>query len=158
VSLRLQEAFGLRRGEALKFNPSYADRGDHLALKPSWCKGGRGREVPIRTQAQRELLNEARALAGGGPLIPSERRYVDQRRRYERECVRAGLDRMHGLRHAYAQQRYRELCGWPPPAAGGSSSKELDGDRRQLDRDARLRISQELGHEREQITSVYLGR
>jgi hypothetical protein len=27
-----------------------------------------------------------------------------------------------------------------------------------LDREVRLRISQEMGHEREQITTVYLGR
>jgi hypothetical protein len=36
MSLELQAAFGLRREEAIKFMPSYADRGDHLMLKPSW--------------------------------------------------------------------------------------------------------------------------
>jgi hypothetical protein len=49
MSLRLQAAFGLRREEAVKFQPSYADRGDRLALKASWCKGGRAREIPVRT-------------------------------------------------------------------------------------------------------------
>jgi hypothetical protein len=34
MSLELQRAFGLRREEAIKLNPSYADRGDRLALKP----------------------------------------------------------------------------------------------------------------------------
>ena len=33
MSLELQQAFGLRREEAIKFKPSYADRGDHLVLK-----------------------------------------------------------------------------------------------------------------------------
>ena len=32
MSLQLQAAFGLRREEAIKFQPSYADRGDHIAL------------------------------------------------------------------------------------------------------------------------------
>jgi hypothetical protein len=158
MSLRLQQAFGLRREESIKLAPGYADRGDHLTLKPSWCKGGRGREVPIRTAEQRELLEEARGLAGDGSLIPADRRYVDQRRRYERECVRAGLNRNHGLRHTYAQDRYRDLTGWAPPAAGGPRATQLSREQRQQDREARLQVSRELGHEREQITAVYLGR
>lgn len=36
---------------AMKLRPSLADRGDRLWLKGSWTKGGRGREVPIRTEA-----------------------------------------------------------------------------------------------------------
>jgi hypothetical protein len=65
---------------------------------------------------------------------------------------------MHGLRHAYAQERYRELTGWPAPAAGGPTVKALTAEQRTIDRQARLTISQELGHEREQITSIYLGK
>lgn len=47
MSLLLQALFGFRREESIKFRPSYADRGDHLALKGSWCKGSRPRVVPI---------------------------------------------------------------------------------------------------------------
>jgi len=36
LSLELQAAFGLRREESIKFNPSYADKGSKLVLKPSW--------------------------------------------------------------------------------------------------------------------------
>jgi len=158
MSLRLQAAFGLRREEAIKLRPSIAERGARLVLQASWCKGGRGREVPIRTDEQRAVLSKARALAGDDSLIPADRRYVDQRRRYERECVRVGLDRNHGLRHTYAQDRYRELTGWPPPAAGGPRSNQLSPEQRQQDQRARLQVSRELGHEREQITAVYLGR
>ena len=43
MSLRLQDAFGLRREEAIKFQPRYADRGARIVLKASWCKGGRAR-------------------------------------------------------------------------------------------------------------------
>ena len=46
MSLRLQQAFGLRREEALKIQPRWADRGDHLHLKASWTKGGRERTRP----------------------------------------------------------------------------------------------------------------
>jgi integrase len=66
MSLRLQAAFGLRREEAIKIQPRWADRGDHLQLKASWTKGGRERTVPIRTAAQRALLEQAKQLAGSG--------------------------------------------------------------------------------------------
>ena len=97
MSLELQRAFGLRREEAIKFSPSYADRGDHLELKASWTKGGKARVIPIRTAAQREVLNRARQLAGLGALIPSNRNYIQQLRLYEGQTLRAGLCRMHGL-------------------------------------------------------------
>lgn len=76
----------------------------------------------MRTEAQRDVLNRARRLAGFGSLIPSNRNYVHQLRVYEGNTRRAGLSHMHGLRHAYAQQRYEELTGWKAPAAGGPDS------------------------------------
>jgi hypothetical protein len=158
VSLRLQAAFGLRRGESIKIRPEWADRGDTVALKDTWTKGGRAREIPIRNDEQRLVLDEAKALAGRGSLIPADRSYVEQLRRFEHQCAAAGVHRIHGHRHQYAQVRYRELTGWAAPAAGGPRSKDLTPEQREMDREARLTISAELGHEREQITAVYLGR
>jgi len=157
MSLELQQAFGLRREEAIKFQPGLADRVDHIVLKSSWTKGGKEREIPIRTEAQRDVLDRARKLAGLGSLIPSNRNYVQQMRIYERDTVRAGLSRMHGLRHMYAQNRYEELAGWKCPAAGGPEKASLTPEQRVVDRETRLTISRELGHEREQITSAYCG-
>jgi len=157
MSLELQQAFGLRREEAIKFIPAYADQGDHLVLKPSWTKGGKARVLPIRTEDQREVLDRAHRLAGKGSLIPSSRNYRQQLRIYEGHTLRAGLSKMHGLRHAYAQRRYEELTGWKSPAASGPPKKSLSQGQRDRDREARLIISHEMGHEREQITAVYLG-
>ena len=70
LSLELQRAFGLRREEALKFRPNYADRGDRLVLKASWTKGGKSRVIPIRTDEQRKILGRVWQLAGKGSLIP----------------------------------------------------------------------------------------
>ena len=156
MSLELQRAFGLRREEAIKFIPNYADQGDHIVLRPSWTKGGKARTLPIRTPEQREVLDRADRLAGKGSLIPSSRNYVQQLRIYEGHTLRAGLSKMHGLRHAYAQRRYEELTGWRSPAAGGPPSKMLARGQRDRDREARLIISRELGHQRCQIVSVYL--
>jgi len=158
MSLELQQVFGLRREESIKFIPTYADQGDHLKLKPSWTKGGKARTIPIRTPEQREVLDRTHKLAGKGSLIPSNRDYRQQLRIYEGHTLRAGLSKMHGLRHAYAQQRYKELTGWKSPIVGGPISKALTSEQKVLDREVRLLISRELGHERRQVVSVYLGR
>ncbi|MDX1440769.1 MAG: hypothetical protein R3284_12795, partial [Rubricoccaceae bacterium] len=70
----------------------------------------------------------------------------------------AGIRIPHGLRHAYAQRRYEELTGWKSPLAGGPTTKSLTIEQRALDEGARETISRELGHSREEITKVYLGR
>jgi hypothetical protein len=158
MALRLQAAFGLRREESMKFTPAWADRGDKIVLKASWCKGGREREIPVRTAQQRALLDDAKALAGKGSLIPAELRYKDQLERYKHACGKAGISEAHGHRHFYAQERYRELTGWACPAQGGPTSKELTREQKAVDREARMTISHELGHGREQITAGYLGR
>jgi integrase len=158
MSVRLQAAFGLRREESIKIRPAQADRGDVLRLQSSWTKGGKERDVPIRTEAQRALLQEAQALAGSGSLIPRDKLYRDQLNRFKAQTAKAGIDRVHGMRHAYAQTRYEQLTGWKAPAAGGPNSKQLTPEQKAVDREARLAISRELGHEREQITAVYLGR
>ena len=158
ISLELQREFGLRREEAIKIQPHLADKGDRLWLKPSWTKGGREREVPILTESQRAVLDKARALAGKGSLIPAHKNYAAQLNLYEGQCIRAGLCKMHGLRHAYAQRRFEELAGFKAPLAGGPSRSTLSDDQRALDKKARAVISAELGHERERITVTYLGR
>ncbi len=158
MSLELQRAFGLRREEAIKFMPGFADQGDHIRLKASWTKGGKARQVPILTQEQRTVLDRARRLVGTGSLIPPQKNYIQQLRTYERHTTQAGLSKLHGLRHAYAQARYKELTGWACPVAGGPVSTSLSADQRKLDHQARLTISRNLGHVREQISAVYLGR
>lgn len=160
LSLRLQAEFGLRREESIKFQPEWADRGDRLMLKASWTKGGRLREIPIRTDAQRTLINEAKALAkttAQGSLIARDT-YVAQLQVFKYQCDKAGIQHVHGHRHRYAQHRYRELTGRACPSAGGPTSRRLFGDAKTIDRQARVTISAELGHAREQVTAVYLGR
>lgn len=160
VSVELQCAFGLRREECLKFQPSYATSGgpDSIKLKASWCKGGREREVPIRNDYQRDVLVRAATLAGLGSMIPKDQSYIERLKQYEYATNRAGMSRLHGLRHEYAQARYRELTGWEAPARDGPTAKELTKNQKAQDLAARLQISQELGHNREAITAVYLGR
>lgn len=157
ASVLLMKTFGLRKEEAIKIMPRMADLGDHLWLKASWCKGGRERRVPIRTNEQREALENAKRIAGAGSLIRSANSFYQQRKRYEYLIACAKLTKLHGLRHQYAQTRYRELTGWNCPHKDGTSRRELDNAKKEIDNEARLRISNELGHNRIQIVANYIG-
>jgi site-specific recombinase XerD len=156
-SLLLQREFGLRREEAIKFSYSYAVHDDHLKLKGTWCKGGKERVIPITRDSQREVLKFVLKNSSNGNLIPARFNYVQQLRRYERYTSLVGLNKMHGLRHEFAQTMYKELSGWDCPAKGGPARKQLDSFEKAIDQQVRLKISQMLGHERIAIVAVYLG-
>ncbi|OOF41667.1 integrase [Rodentibacter rarus] len=160
-SLRLQQAFGLRREEAIKFQPKFADRETEIVLKGSWCKGGRERMIPITTPEQRRLLDEIHVFCRENntqSLIPRHKTYEQQMRTYEYQTAKVGEVKNHGLRHRYAQKRYEELSGLLSPKKGGKTSRRLSESEKQANQEARLQVSSELGHNREEITAVYLGR
>lgn len=157
-SLKLQKEFGLRREESIKFTSSYSDKGNFIQLKPSWCKGGRGRIVPVRNETQRALLDEIKQAVGNGSLIPESKTYISHLHRYNYLLRKESISKTHGLRHLYAQERYLEITGFKCPASGGKTSRQLSESEKFIDKRAREVISQELGHNRECITAVYLGR
>ncbi len=158
VSLELQRHFGLRREESLKIKPYLADHEYKLVLLSTWCKGNRSREIPIRTVEQRRWLDEAKLLAWNvnRSLIPESKNYIQQRYVYDQQLRHSGI-RSHGLRHAYAQQRYKELTGWDAPIAGGPDPKTFNYEQRRQDTLARMILTEELGHSRIQITKNYCG-
>ena len=167
MSLVLQREFGFRQKEAIMIRPHEADRGDRLHLQDTWTKGGKPRDVPLTTPGQRQALDEAKALVPPGrALIPPSKDFHQQRRIYKNEADRASLSKLHGLRHAYAQQRYRTLTrrldpngeGWHCPARNGRSQDDLSMQEKKIDVQARLQISKEMGHGRLRITYVYLGK
>ncbi|WP_346911414.1 integrase domain-containing protein [uncultured Roseibium sp.] len=158
LALKLEAAFGMRREEALKFRPGLADRGDRIALKASWCKGGRYREIPITHPKQRALIDELKATVGDGSLIVQGRNYYQALKGYENHLLKAGISNAHGYRHAYAQWRYKQLTGWSCPAAGGPTVDRMTPAQEARDRAARMEISHELGHGRLDVTDTYLGR
>lgn len=162
-SLRLQDAFGLRREESMKFQPDFAldgqtiENAKYIRLKKSWTKGGRPRTIPISSEKQRQELRNACAVAvkSGGSMIPKEKSYKTHLSNFERVTSALGVGQTHGLRHGYAQTRYLDLMGFECPAVGGS--RFLTTDELTQDKKVRLLISEELGHSRIGVTSIYLG-
>ena len=115
--------------------------------------------MPIRTPEQRLWLDRPKQLVGfKESLIPADKSYIQQRNLYDRLTHKLGYQKLHGLRHAYAQNRYHELAGWAYPMQGGKSKKDMTAVERATDYATRLKISKELGHSRTNITNAYLGK
>jgi hypothetical protein len=58
---------------------------------------------------------------------------------------------LHSLRTAYACERYQSQTGWSAPSAGGHIQDKT------IDREARIVVSQELGHGRIDVVASYVG-
>jgi integrase len=161
---RLRYQFGLRTAEACKFSHAYAtkDNPDSISLKGSWCKGGRPREIPITNNEQRQLLAEIKAHQDGHgekSMIPKEQSFKAYYRDYNEARYDVGIAG-HGLRHKWAQNRFKELSGGIDcPLAGGAEYASLSpSDKIKWD-EAASQVNQELGHgkDRQDITSTYIG-
>lgn len=158
LQLKLEFAFGLRGKEAMMLRPYLADKGVYLDVSVG-TKGGRPRVVSINTREQRALLEQAKAMAPSKTAsISDPAKSLKQWKNHYYYVLKAckvgkefGLT-AHGLRHAYAHNRYKELSGQESPVRGG---KVAD---RETDRAARLQLAEELGHSRECVTTYYLGR
>lgn len=149
--LRSEEAALLDAVKALQ-QAEYYGRFDLVA----GTKGGRRRVVRVRHAYQMQLLQQvAETQEGGRSIIPSE---LDWQGFRDGELLNArpilkdqGVKHFHDLRAAYACRRYQELTGHAAPVILGKISDK------KLDRAARLIISQELGHNRIEVSSAYVG-
>ena len=163
IGLQLEgcKLFGLRVNEAAQLQPWICDKGAYLEVVKG-TKGGRPRTVPIVNEAQRQWIQRAKELTAadkkGSTSDPSLRLAEVKAHTYYvlRQC---GITRengltVHGLRHEYASDRYKDLTGADSPVRGGN----LKSSDRSTDYAARVQVSNELGHGREGVTTHYLGR
>ncbi|WP_418139969.1 integrase domain-containing protein (plasmid) [Oceanimonas smirnovii] len=119
-------------------------------------KGGRPRELVITDQRQLTALTRASSLQGRErALIPAGQNWKSYREgqlREGRELLQAhGINGYHDLRSAYACDRYQVLTGQPAPVFGAPITD------RELDKQVRMQLAQELGHARIDIISEYIG-
>lgn len=169
--LELQRAFGLRFEESAKLDARSARQHIHTGWLPvtDGTKGGRKRRVPIVRDEQLAVLEQAAEAQGDDrSLTFGTMLYDDFRQQCYRDTVRHGI-RFHRERHAYAQQRYRDLVGVDCPVASGIEhgrthhvwlAEQLGISleaAKQLDAIARDQVAQELGHNRREVSNAYLG-
>lgn len=172
LQVELCAAFGLRGKEARHFRPheamvprAAADPSDAAAFPECdtfvrivhGTKGGRPRDVPLTTDAQRELLVRVAGAVAPGMYVgrPGMTAQQSQSRFYYviRKCGISKKDLgvvAHGLRHQRVNDAFEADAGGPSPVRGADSR----GDN---DETARLRAARLLGHNRLQVTSCYLG-
>ena len=159
----LARTFGLRFKEASLLNAKQAlkqaERFGRINITQG-TKGGRGkgvnRWVPVN-QDQAGLLKEAAQLQGKADnLIPPDNTYIQWRDHayYQWRAVNndTGIKGFHDMRAAYACERYLELTGCPAPVVTGVRQAG-----KTLDTQARVILSQELGHNRLDVIAAYIG-
>jgi hypothetical protein len=161
--LMLERAFGLRKKEVLLIKLWKADKGDKLELVGEITKNGRYREVAIREgeygQMQRQILDYAKGKCRRWEsmawpdvtLAQAEQRYYWLNRQLGLTKKDLGMTG-HGLRAGHAED-IMLLRGVLPSTLGGT--KDMASERGRTA--ARYDASRTLGHNREIITSAYIG-
>ena len=160
---RLCRTFGLRFKEASLLNTRQALRQAKQLGRiniTQGTKGGRGkgvdRWVPV-DKYQIDLLQEAARLQDKADnLIPPDNSYIQWRDHayYQWRTVNkdTGIKGFHDMRAAYACERYQALTGFPAPVVTGVRQAN-----KTLDTQARVLLSQELGHNRLDVIAAYIG-
>lgn len=174
IMLELQWVLGLRRMEVVMLQP-------HIAVIPAGLlpidapiaqaylaclevergtKGGRLRLVPIISDRQREAIERARRYAEFpcSHLGHPGKSLLQALDKYKNVMSKAGITKKglgvtgHGLRHQFAGDQYFDLAKVPCAIRGGDAMADPELLERVL-----LAVSRQLGHNRTQITSAYLG-
>lgn len=163
MCLKVELAFGLRAEEARKLQPHEVDKAEKIVIYRG-TKGGKEREIVIKNPIQRELLDEAKRLVGPGQtLIPSRySREISFVHFYYKVLRRAGITKAklgitsHGLRHEYVHRTYEALTGAKVLKGEDGKVRYENYPSPEKDLEARRLIASWLGHERIDITYVYL--
>lgn len=162
----LARATGMRLREAILADlPRLQREAEHLGRIniQDGTKGGRsGASAPRWIAANAEVkaaLQVARQVSptGSGNLLTRDESYaafLQQTVRPARETLhKQELKGFQELRAAYACERYEQLTGHAAPVNGGHCYRI----ERDLDQQARQQISLELGHNRINVVSAYIG-
>lgn len=162
IQIKLIACFGLRKKEAVCFRPWICEIENGTAIQVyDGTKGGRYRVIPIIDDVQREALEEAKKIIRSqtSHIGNPEKKLHQNMRRIQYLMTKHGITKngkgvtLHGLRHSYANRRFKKLSGTVSPVQGGSLQSFMSEEGKRY----RLIISGELGHARIQITGSYIG-
>jgi len=172
AQLQLERYLGLRAEEACKFNSHQALMTGGRVFIQHGTKGGRERIINEVSEKGMEAIRYAKEISGINNLIPNDHSEKQWSQKYYRIIRANGITKKacgassHGCRHAYAQDRYKEITGFEAPCKFESKEEfrknavKIAGQGwRKLNQDARQIIKAELGHgpDRDDVVSQYLG-
>ena len=172
LQLELCARFGMRPKEARHFRPHGAvipraaaiarDAGafpehDTFLHISHGTKGGRPRDAPITSDAQRELLARVTAAVATGMYVgrpgctstQNSTRFYYVIRKFGISKDQLGVV-AHGLRHQHVNDAFHDDTGCASPVRGAKARPPNDAE-------ARERAARLLGHNRPRVTSCYLG-
>lgn len=162
MQLLMISAFGLRLKESICFDVRQADPERASVWIQNGAKGGLGREVPVTTDRQREILSIVLKFAMSRPRVKhlglADRSLLQSINRSYSVFKKIGINKkdsgvtVHGLRHQFAHQ-IMEGEGLTPPVKGGARDQMPKDDRQAIE----LMVSRVLGHSRPGITANYCG-
>ena len=150
LALYLARYAGLRIHECFRMDTAAAEQALRENAVTVKGKGGKVRTVPINEQITLALRKQLERTQRGHKLLVPDGVSTDRAiaalqffiMRHRDEVRDAGSDRpltFHGLRHTYAAEKYRELT-----------------ERGMGALDAHFAVSRLLGHERPNVTNIYL--
>lgn len=164
AQMSMISAFGLRKQEAICFKPRRAIAlGEHSnsILIEFGTKGGRVRSIAIDSNEQRQALQLAVNIAKrfedhigweGLSLKQAINRFSYMMLKFGVTNKELGVT-AHGLRHEDFNDVYEEITGQPSPVRGGIKGNVNP----ELDRKARIIITNRAGHSRLGVASSYFG-
>jgi site-specific recombinase XerC len=171
ASLKLMQAFGLRRKESVQFRPfehvvPFAETGLPVSQQQAdryvWVKGkgGRVRWLPLSLPAQLAALESAQEVVTSrdAHLGAPDQDLKRNLRRLDYVLEKFGITLRergvtgHGLRHERLNDVYESVAGVSSPVRGGGAVASA------LDRQARLAVSRLAGHARIRASGAYLGQ
>ncbi|MCK4742889.1 MAG: tyrosine-type recombinase/integrase [Sulfuriflexus sp.] len=167
--------FGMRIQEAILFRPHQnVSIADGIVTIIHGTKGGRLRTWPITRDDERQAIELLQYFIPDGcnVIAPASKyfrgRYMPNRKpkklkTFEKSCYNCfnkhGISKKeglvpHGLRHERAHELFRDITGFQSPLRDKSTPTMLTKELNQAGRDA---ISSLLGHNRDSISSAYIG-
>lgn len=180
--VNLMRHFGLRFEEAAKFKPEENLNGNRIDIIYG-TKGDREREIHLDDKhrgetrsfelidKQMKIINDLKEYLKQSGVESLSKEY-DKYKNFENSTrhhyklagmTKAGGGTPHGLRHQYAQDRYKELTEKDSPAQLEKSVRSeirasMTKDDWKLHKEALIKISNELGHDRPYVTLNYIGK
>ncbi len=156
----LAQSYGLRKKEAVSIVKEIALKhnsfinGNKIELKKSHgTKNGRPRSF-VMADGGKALLKAVELAKNFKVSDFSLKQRMD---RLANSMKSLGVN-FHGFRHSYAQNRYKDLTGMTAPVAGGLKFQDMNDDQKKAYNEALGRIANELGHNRSEISQVYIGK
>lgn len=152
LAMRLARYAGLRVHEITRLSRKDAEQALSAGMLHVKGKGGKERDIPLTTEAVAALKEACEMAASENDKLlvpPGEKTHLVIKRiqnfirRHRDKVMESGKEvniTFHGLRHAYAREQFRVKVG------------ELKKIRRAL-----AEVSEKLGHNRPEVTRIYLG-